>query len=66
MNIDFENEMLMFCLKSYDGTTEDGREFTVISRNDGHSIWIEDIEHDDDFTDEELKEIEDKFYERIN
>ena len=66
MNIDFENEMLMFCLKSYDGTTEDGREFTVISRNDGHSTWIEDIEHDDDFTDEELKEIEDKFYERIN
>jgi hypothetical protein len=66
MNIDFENEMLMFCLKSYDGTTEDGREFTVISRNDGHSTWIEDIEHDDDFTDEELKEIEDKFYEGIN
>lgn len=66
MNIDFENEMLMFCLKSYDGTTEDGREFTVISRNDGHSTWIEDIEHDDDFTDEELKEIETKFYEGIN
>ena len=66
MNIDFENEMLMFCLKSYDGTTEDGREFTVISRNDGHSTWIEDIEHDDDFTDEEQKEIETKFYEGIN
>lgn len=66
MSIDFESEMLMFCLKSYDGTTEDGREFTVISRNDGHSTWIEDIEHDDDFTDEELKEIETKFYEGIN
>ena len=66
MNIDFENEMLMFCLKSYDGTTEDGREFTVISRNDGHSTWIEDIEHDDDLTEEELKEIETKFYEGIN
>ena len=66
MNIDFENEMLMFCLKSYDGTTEDGREFTVISRNDGHSTWIEDIEHDDDLTEEELKEIEEKFNEGIN
>ena len=50
MNIDFESEMLMFCLKSYDG----------------HSTWIEEIEHDDDFTEEELKEIEEKFNEGIN
>lgn len=65
MNIDFENEMLMFCLKKYDGTTEDGREFSIVARDDGHSFWIEEIEQDDDFTDEELKEIEDKFYEGI-
>ena len=66
MNIDFENEMLMFCLKSYDGTTEDGREFTIISRSDGRSTWVEDIEHDDDFTEEELKEIDEKFNEGVN
>jgi len=50
MNIDFENEMLMFCLKKYDGTTEDGREFSIIARNDGYSTWIEDIEYEDDFS----------------
>ena len=66
MNIDFENEMLMFCLKSYDGTTEDGREFTIVARYDGRSTWVEEIEHDDDFTEEELKEIEEKFNEGIN
>ena len=66
MNIDFENNTLIFCLKSYDGTTDDGREFTIISRSDGNTTWIEDIEHDDEFTDEEMTEIQNKFYEGIN
>jgi len=66
MNIDFENEMLMFCLKKYDGTTEDGREFSVIVRSDDYDTWIEDIETDDDFTEEELEEIRTKFNEGIN
>lgn len=56
----------MFCLKSYDGTTEDGREFTIVARYDGHNTWVEEIEHDDDLTEEELKEIEEKFNEGIN
>ena len=66
MNIDFENEMLMFCLKKYDGTTEDGREFSVIVRSDDYDTWIEDIEYEDDFTEEELEEIRTKFNEGIN
>ena len=66
MNIDFENEMLMFCLKKYDGTTEDGREFSVITRSDDYDTWIEDIEYEDDFTEEELEEIRTKFNEGIN
>ena len=66
MNIDFENEMLLFCLKKYDGTTEDGREFSIVVRSDNYDTWIEDIETDDDFTEEELEEIRNKFNEGIN
>jgi hypothetical protein len=66
MNIDFENEMLLFCLKKYDGTTEDGREFSIVVRSDNYDTWIEDIETDDDFTEEELEEIRNKFTEGIN
>jgi hypothetical protein len=66
MNIDFENEMLMFCLKKYDGTTEDGREFSIVARSDGYNTWIEEIETDEDLTDEEREEIETKFNEGIN
>ena len=66
MNIDFENEMLMFCLKKYDGTTEDGRELSIVARSDGYNTWIEEIETDEDLTDEEREEIETKFNEGIN
>ena len=66
MNIDFENEMLVFCLEKYDGTTEDGREFSIVTRSDDYDTWVEDIETDDDFTEEELEEIRNKFTEGIN
>ena len=48
MKIDFESEQLMFCLKRYYGESEDGREFTLIVRNDESSTWVEDVEYDDD------------------
>ena len=65
MTIDFESEQLMFCLKRYFGTTEDGREFSIVVRNDEGSVWVEDVEYDDDFTEEELEEIRAKFYEGV-
>lgn len=54
MNINFETPQLMFKLTKYYGEMEDGREFSIIVRSDDYSTWIEDIEIDDDFTDEEL------------
>jgi hypothetical protein len=45
MTIDFESEQLMFCLKRYYGTTEDGREFSIVVRNDESSVWVEDVEY---------------------
>ena len=65
MTIDFESEQLMFCLKRYYGKSVDGREFTLIVRNDESSTWVEDVEYDDEFTEEELEEIKSKFYEGI-
>jgi hypothetical protein len=61
MNIDFETPQLMMKLTKYYGEMEDGREFSIIVRSDDYSTWIEDIETDDDFTDEELDEIRNKF-----
>jgi hypothetical protein len=65
MNIDFENPQLLMKLTKYYGEMEDGREFVVLSRSDESSTWIEDIEIDDDFTEEELEEIRNKFNEFI-
>ena len=65
MTIDFESEQLMFCLKRYDGMSEDGREFTLIVRNDESSTWVEDVEYEDEFTEEELEEIKSNFYKGI-
>jgi len=65
MNIDFENPQLLMKLTKYYGEMEDGREFVVLSRSDESSTWIEDIEIDDDFTEEELEEIRNKFNESI-
>ncbi len=52
-------------LTKYYGEMEDGREFVVLSRSDESSNWIEDIEIDDDFTEEELEEIRTKFNESV-
>jgi len=65
MNIDFETPQLLMKLTKYYGEMEDGREFVVLSRSDESSTWIEDIEIDDDFTEEELEEIRNKFNESI-
>jgi hypothetical protein len=65
MNIDFENPQLLMKLTKYYGEMEDGREFVILSRSDESSTWIEDIEIDDDFTEEELEEIRNKFNESI-
>jgi hypothetical protein len=61
MNIDFETPQLMMKLTKYYGEMEDGREFSIIARSDDSATWIEDIETDDDFTEEELEEIRNKF-----
>jgi hypothetical protein len=61
MNIDFESPQLMMKLTKYYGEMEDGREFSIITRSDDSATWIEDIETDDDFTEEELEEIRNKF-----
>lgn len=65
MNIEFETPHLVLCIKNYYGTMEDGREFTVISHSNYGNVWIEDIEIEDDFTEEELEEIRNKFYEEV-
>ena len=61
MNIDFETPQLMIKLTKYFGEMEDGREFAIVAQSDDYSTWIEDIETDDDFTEEELDEIRNKF-----
>ena len=61
MNIDFETPQLMMKLSKYYGEMEDGREFAIVAQSNDSSIWIEDIETDDNFTDEELDEIRNKF-----
>ena len=66
MNIEFETPHLVLCIKNYYGTMEDGREFTVISHSNYGNVWIEDIEIEDDFTEEELEEIRNKFYENVD
>ena len=65
MNINFETPQLLMKLTKYYGEMEDGREFVVLSRSDESSNWIEDIEIDDDFTEEELEEIRNKFNESV-
>jgi hypothetical protein len=65
MNINFETPQLLMKLTKYYGEMEDGREFVVLSRSDESSNWIEDIEIDDDFTEEELEEIRTKFNESV-
>ena len=56
----------MLCIRNYYGTMEDGREFTIVSHSNYGSVWIEDIETDDDFTDEELEEIRTSFYQNVD
>jgi len=66
MNIDFENPQLMFKLTKYFGEMEDGRTFAIVVRSTDSSDSVEDIETDDDeFTQEELDEIEKNFYESL-
>jgi hypothetical protein len=45
---------------------EDGREFTIVSHSNYGSVWIEDIETDDELTEEELEEIRTSFYQNVD
>jgi hypothetical protein len=65
MNIDFENSELMFKLTKYFGEMEDGRTFAIIVRSTDSSDSVEDVETDDEFTQEELDEIEKNFYDSL-
>jgi len=66
MNIEFETPHLVLCIRNYYGTMEDGREFTIISHSNYGSVWIEDIETDDELTEEELEEIRTSFYQNVD
>jgi hypothetical protein len=66
MNIDFENPQLMFKLTKYFGEMEDGRTFAIVVRSSDDYDSVEDIETDDDeFTQEELADIEKNFYDSL-
>ncbi len=66
MKIDFVNSQLMLKLTKYFGEMEDGREFAIVARSNDSSIWIEDIEIDDDFAEAELDEIRNRFNEEVS
>ena len=66
MNINFETPQLMFKLTKYFGEMEDGRIFAIVVRSADDYDSVEDIETDDDeFTEEELADIEKNFYESL-
>ena len=66
MNIDFENPQLMFKLTKYYGEMEDGRTFAIVVRSTDSYDSVEEIETDDDeFTEEELADIEKNFYDSL-
>ena len=66
MSIDLENPQLMFKLTKYFGEMEDGRTFAIVVRSTDSYDSVEDIETDDDeFTEEELAEIEKSFYDSL-
>ena len=65
MNINFETPQLMFKLTKYFGEMEDGREFAIVVRSTDSYDSVEDIEVDDEFTQEELDEIEKSFYDSL-
>ena len=62
MNINFETPQLMFKLTKYFCEMEDGREFAIIVRSTDSYDSVDDIEVDDEFTEEELADIEKNFY----
>lgn len=66
MNINFETPQLMFKLTKYFGEMEDGRTFAIVVRSGDDYDSVEDIETDDDeFTQEELADIEKNFYDSL-
>ena len=66
MTINFEEPYLMFKLTKYFGEMEDGRTFAIVVRSADDYDSVEDIETDDDeFTEEELADIEKNFYESL-
>jgi hypothetical protein len=65
MNINFETPQLMFKLTKYYGEMEDGREFAIVVRSTDSYDSVDDIEVDDEFTEEELANIEKKIYDSL-
>lgn len=62
MKIDIDNPSTVLCIKNFYGETEDGREFTIVLHQNDGSDWIDTIEHEDEFTNEELQKIENEFF----
>jgi hypothetical protein len=65
MNINFETPDLMFKLTKYYGEMEDGRTFAIVVRSTDSYDSVDDIEVDDEFTEEELADIEKNFYDSL-
>ena len=66
MNIEFETPHLVLCIRNYYGTMKDGREFTIVSHSNYGSVWIEEIETDNELTEEELEEVRTSFYQNVD
>ena len=68
MNIDFENPKTLTIIKMFDGTTEDGKKFTITSEWNEWDDWtVSGIEWDEEEgTDEEIQEIEELFLNEMN
>jgi hypothetical protein len=68
MTINFENPTTLTISKMFNGTTEDGRTFTITAQWDEWDDWtVDGIDWDDEEgTEEEEEEITEKFLEQIN
>jgi len=68
MNIDYDNPTTLVLTKTYNGTTEDGRNFTITASWNEWDDWVVDsISWDgDDGTNEDENEITDSFLKEMN
>lgn len=68
MNINFENARTLTIVKMFDGTTEDGKKFTITAEWNEWDDWsVNGVEWDgEEGTDEEVQEIEEMFLNEMN